>query len=183
MCNSRAGTAPPPGGQAGTPRPRVQLEVGPGEGSPGKARGWGTGREPPQVPAAWPTGAGEQLSGSRVGRPLPVPHNVDPGTWLHSRGSPHPSLAASRSPACPWTLLLFCPHGGRGAWKAAPGRCAQVQPEGSLHAGEQPTGHMHCSLAENSGRPHGHPAGFPPPHGRGLGTEVGPEARAAGTNR
>lgn len=27
------------------------------------------------------------------------------------------------------------------------------------------------------------PAGLPPPHGRGLGTEVGPEAGAAGTDR
>lgn len=157
MCNSRAGTAPPPGGQARTPRPRVQLEVGPGEGSPGKARGWGTGREAPTSScclahggrrAAW----GEQ--GGEAGTTLAPPGPPQRGSWdlAPLTRDPSPQPGSFQKPCLPLDIIAFLPPWGpRGTEDSTRTLCAGA----ASTQGSSPQ--AACAAAWT----HGHPRGAP----------------------
>lgn len=166
MCNSRAGAAPPPGGQAGTPRPRVQLDVGPGKEALVRHGAGGQAERPPRVPAAWPMGAGEQLRGSRVGRlgpprPLPVPHNVDPGTGFTHEGALTPARQLPEALPVPGHYCFSAPMGAEGHGRQHQEAVRRRSPKAASMQGQLPAGRVCRSLAGNSGRPNGHPRGAP----------------------
>jgi len=102
----------PAGGPAGVKADRKQALV--------RHRMGQQGGPSPNVPPASSTGSGEQLGGAEEGRarrqcPSPGPPSCPTGQimpHLHE-GSPNPQPRGfQRPPACPWTLLLFCPCGG-----------------------------------------------------------------------
>lgn len=158
MCNSGAGGPPPQVERGDDPRPQplTRAGAGPGpsrsegrrEGSPGKAQDGAAGGPSPNVPPASSTGSGEQLGGgAEEGRarrqcPSPGPPSCPTGQitpHLHE-GFPNPQPRGfQRPPACPWTLLLFCPCGG-GAGPDRP-RQAALSPEhqGTVRQASCPT--------------------------------------------
>lgn len=111
-----------------------------------------------------------------------------PTMWILGPGSTHegaltPAWQLPEALPVPGHYCFSAPMGAEGHGRQHQDAVHRCSPKAASTQGSSPQAICTAAWPRTRAGPTVTPAGFPPPHGRGLGTEVGPEAGAAGTNR